>query len=337
MWKLPNHVLKMILKCLCSCASVRTMKKTDFGPRLDPLKLLGRGVEGDVWACQDRELKTIVAAKHVKLSAKNRRMVARELEAALCLPCHAHLVMPVDVIRQAHMIVLIMELVQGSSVAELQAGKALPWAFAQSVALQLARALAHCHAHGMAFMDVKTANVLVAGDPPLVRLCDFGLARQVGMENRASGTPGYLAPEALVHLLASNQPPYDSRAADVWSFGALVHCMLIGEPPYGFLNACKKARTKWEAMKQVLDRSQSQSWYTSLPLEQLQSVPYAAQDLLDRLLQPDPVQRPAIDEVLGHPWLKDGLLPAVGPSVMAPNTGNMRRELEVLLEEDQST
>ena len=89
--------------------------------------------------------------------------------------------------------------------------------------LQLASALAHVHALGIAHLDVKPANVLLAADGS-IRLADFGVASRVPARRRR-GTPLFVAPEILSTGVAGT-------AADAWSFGVVVYTLLVGFPPF---------------------------------------------------------------------------------------------------------
>jgi serine/threonine protein kinase len=89
--------------------------------------------------------------------------------------------------------------------------------------LQLASALVHVHALGIAHLDVKPANVLLAADGS-IRLADFGVASRVPARRRR-GTPLFVAPEILSTGVAGT-------AADAWSFGVVVYTLLVGFPPF---------------------------------------------------------------------------------------------------------
>src|SRR5207247_8286690 len=105
------------------------------------------------------------------------------------------------------------------------------------VALQLAEAIAHAHAHGIIHRDLKCANLMLTSDGRL-KVLDFGLARQlpraVGREVSAAslsevgviaGTLSCLAPEVL------RGEPADARS-DVWAYGIVLHELLPGRQPF---------------------------------------------------------------------------------------------------------
>lgn len=95
---------------------------------------------------------------------------------------------------------------------------------------------------GVTHGDIKLENALMCqppGAPPLVKLCDFGLARDAATPHCFAdaptlGTPAYVAPEVL------SGRPYDGRAADVWACGVLLYTMLgaRGGGPRGRHGGC---------------------------------------------------------------------------------------------------
>lgn len=144
----------------------------------------------------------------------------------------------------------------------------------------LAEGVAAVHAAGVLHRDVKPSNVLMEGRTPI--LIDFGLAR-VAEDPRLThtgwllGTPGYLAPEILYGDEAT-------PAADVHSWAATVAYAATGRPPYG----------RGPAMA-IMDRARRGEH----DLSGLEG-PLAA--VLDAALDPDPLARPLLAEILA--WLR---------------------------------
>ena len=106
-----------------------------------------------------------------------------------------------------------------------------------SMVAELARIVALGHSVGVLHLDLKPTNVLVDGDPPHLRLVDFGAGRVTGIASAAAGisglasaqaegqrgTMGYMAPE----LLDGSSPA--TTASDVYSLGVILHQMVIGD------------------------------------------------------------------------------------------------------------
>jgi serine/threonine-protein kinase len=129
-----------------------------------------------------------------------------------------------------------MPFVEGASLRERLSAGPLPYAEAQSILRDVARALAYAHRQGIVHRDIKPENVLLAEGVAMV--ADFGVARalsaattlaggdvltQVGMQ---IGTPAYMAPEQ-----AAGDPDVDFRA-DLYAFGVMAYELLAGQHPF---------------------------------------------------------------------------------------------------------
>jgi serine/threonine protein kinase len=124
---------------------------------------------------------------------------------------------------------LVMELVEGPSLAQLLTGGPLQPGRALAIIAQVAWALRAAHSVGIVHQDVKPAN-LVIGQDGLVKLTDFGIACRTGSvpanwAGMISGTSAYLAPERLVGARAT-------PASDLYSLGVVLHECLAGSRPF---------------------------------------------------------------------------------------------------------
>jgi len=136
---------------------------------------------------------------------------------------------------------LVMELVEGSTLADRIATRPLPLAEVVPIAKQIAEALRAAHRRGIIHRDLKPANVKVGSDGD-VKILDFGLAKELGPAESTSasishvvtqvgaprtvaggilGTPAYMSPEQAQGRAA------DSRS-DIWAFGVVVYELLTG-------------------------------------------------------------------------------------------------------------
>ena len=127
----------------------------------------------------------------------------------------------------------VMPFVEGESLrARLERDKQLPIAEAVHIAVSVAGALDYAHAHGVVHRDLKPENILIQTGEPLV--ADFGIALAVSNAGGARvtqtglslGTPQYMSPEQ-----ATGDRTIDRRS-DVYSLGAVLYEMLVGDPPH---------------------------------------------------------------------------------------------------------
>ncbi|MBX3470304.1 MAG: serine/threonine protein kinase [Planctomycetes bacterium] len=202
-----------------------------MGPYL-LLRELGRGGMGVVFAARHAGLGREVALKlrlaHGDVRGDQRFLIEAQAAARLRHPAiiAVHEVGRDEVGRAW----IAMDLVQGASLDEALRRGPLEVERAARLALGIARALEHAHAHGVLHRDLKPSNVLVrAGDAPLVM--DFGLAKLTESAEALTrtgdllGTPAYMAPEQ------ADGQRVDARA-DVWSLGATLYHLLVGAPPF---------------------------------------------------------------------------------------------------------
>jgi eukaryotic-like serine/threonine-protein kinase len=124
---------------------------------------------------------------------------------------------------------LVMELVDGPSLAGVLAGGPLGAARTMDVVAQAAAGLQAAHAGGLVHRDVKPGNILFAPGG-MVRITDFGIAHAIGSapvtaSGIVMGTPGYIAPERV-----SGGPA--APASDLYALGIVAYECLAGAPPF---------------------------------------------------------------------------------------------------------
>ncbi|MFC3383548.1 serine/threonine-protein kinase [Couchioplanes azureus] len=189
---------------------------------------------------------------------------------------------------------VVMELVDGPSLAQLFTGGALPWPRAVAICAQVAAALTAAHARGIVHRDVKPGNVLVTEAE--VKLVDFGISATTGEpddpDGQVLGTPAYLAPERI------DGAPV-SPAADVYSLGLLLYRALAGRMPW-------PAATTVEML--VAHREQEPA-----PLPPIAQLPPEVVRLCRRCLHKRPQDRPDAAEAARVLGLAAGLVAAAPP------------------------
>ena len=196
--------------------------------RLD--ELVGRGGTAEVWKATDTSLDRVVALKLVTVAHDESSARAADEARTLAKLSHPSLVQVYDAgTDQAGRPWVVMEFVDGETLAELIRRGPLPVRRIAEIGVAVAEGLDHVHAQGMVHRDVKPANVLI-GRGGVVRLTDFGIARLVDAAKVTStglmvGTASYLAPEQVTGDPVG--PP-----ADVYSMGLMLLETLTGQREY---------------------------------------------------------------------------------------------------------
>ena len=244
---------------------------------------LGQGGMGVVWRAADILLQRDVALKTLQIPAalddagheELRDKVLREARAAARLN-HPGVVTVFDVVEDGEQPVIIMELIDSPSLAELVRRQGpLPPVRAAAIGLELIDALAAAHTKGIIHRDVKPANIMVPTQGR-VRLSDFGVAAllddpMVTTSGVVAGSPSYMAPEQAT---GQTRGP----AADLWSLGASLYFAVEGQPPF--------------------DKGGAIATLTSIVHDEPRAHARAGElgPVLDALLVKDPADRPGTEE-----------------------------------------
>ncbi|MBV8531141.1 MAG: Stk1 family PASTA domain-containing Ser/Thr kinase, partial [Candidatus Eremiobacteraeota bacterium] len=201
--------------------------------RLD--RKLGEGGMATVYCGTDILLRRRVAIKVLREQyAADEEFVRRfyqEAESAAKLS-HPNIVNTFDVGRQGDTYFIVMELVDGPSLAEIIAADGrLPEPVAIDYAAQIASGLAYAHRQGLLHRDIKPANVLVTKDD-VVKLSDFGIARAVSQQTMALTKPGLVMGSVYYISPEQAQEHEIHETADLYSLGVVLFQMLTGALPY---------------------------------------------------------------------------------------------------------
>jgi eukaryotic-like serine/threonine-protein kinase len=273
------------------------------GRQLGPYKILaplGAGGMGEVYRARDSKLGREVAIKvlppHFTADPERRVRFAREARSLATLN-HPHIGAIYGLEEVEGVTALVLELVEGPTLADRLERGPLPVGDALAIARQIADALDAAHEKGVIHRDLKPANIVLQGGAgasgPMsgdarAKVLDFGLAKTmaVGLEGDATqspsrshdgtvegrilGTPAYMSPEQ------ARAQTVDKRT-DVWAFGCVLFEMLSGRRPFG-------GDTVSDTFVSILEREPD---WSALPA----GTPAAVRTLILRCLQKDPRKR----------------------------------------------
>ena len=261
-----------------SSFSIGLLQGASFG-RFVITGLVGRGGMGTVYSAHDPDLNREVALKAISEKAAGlvSEMFICEAQAASALN-HPNIVTVHDVIRSGPMAAIAMELVTGISFRSL-CSTPQPLAKVARWGAQIARALEAAHARGIVHRDIKPENLMLRPDG-LVKVLDFGIARQAGMDRSdesVAGTLGYMSPEELLE-----QPI--TAASDIFSLGIVLYELAAGENPF-------RADTPGATTRLI------QSMDTPPLPAQEKGIPRELDHLVRAMLSKSPADRPTASEV----------------------------------------
>ncbi len=200
------------------------------------LELLGSGGMGVVYRVRDEKLERDVAIKMLTdglLTGDEARRHFHREALALAKLNHPRIAAVYDVGEQGGLDYIVMELVQGESLAARLRSGPLGVKEATSIALQVAEALEGAHEHGVIHRDLKPANVMITPKGN-AKVLDFGIAKLLALPGTEStlnmtgqlvGTPLYMSPEQALGRSV------DTRT-DLWSLGVLYYETLTGRAPF---------------------------------------------------------------------------------------------------------
>jgi len=218
-------------------------------PGYEIVDILGWGGMGVVYRAFQQGLHRLVALKMVHAGARaSPQVLARlrvEAEAVGRLQ-HPNIVQIHEVGQHAGSPYLVLELVEGRSLAQWLQGTPRPARQAAELVETLAQAIHSAHRQGVVHRDLTPANVLLTAELT-PKITDFGLAKLVigGGDMRTQtgellGTPSYMAPEQ-----AASRQQAIGAATDVYALGAILYELLTGRPPF-------KAESPLETLRQVM-------------------------------------------------------------------------------------
>src|SRR5579859_2930445 len=309
------------------------------GTKLGPYEIvaaLGAGGMGEVYRARDTRLGREVAIKvlpqHLSANPDLKARFEREAKAISGLN-HPHICHLYDIGSQDGTDYLVMELLEGESLAQRLQKGAMPLSEIFKIGIAVADALAYAHRQGIVHRDLKPGNIMLTQGG--AKLMDFGLAKPLGLRNTATGSgaaPSFTAaatlsgPSPLTPLTTAGSiigtiqymspeqiegKEADARS-DIFSLGAVLYEMATGKRAF-------QGKSHLSTASSILEKDPD-------PISTVQPLaPKALEHTVQTCLAKDPEDRfqDAHDLKLQLQWLlgagADGL--AAGPAVKARSPG----------------
>jgi Tol biopolymer transport system component len=207
------------------------------GASIGPYQVLaqaGKGGMGEVYKARDVRLNRIVAIKVLPyqfgIGLERRSHMEREAKAIASLN-HPHICALFDIGEQNDLEYLVMEYLEGETLASRLKRGALPLDEALRIAIQILEALNHAHRRAIVHRDLKPSNVMLTANG--IKLLDFGLAKVLDRASHTTADDSGTAPGAIIGTLPYMAPEQlEGKAADertdIYGFGAVLYEMLSG-------------------------------------------------------------------------------------------------------------
>ncbi|GAX78594.1 hypothetical protein CEUSTIGMA_g6033.t1 [Chlamydomonas eustigma] len=291
------------------------------------IKLLGAGTEGEAYLVEDDDGKKW-ALKVVRLPLPKRMVQAmiREIQLQSELgEGHVNIISAEELVLTSHYIGLVIEWAPGGSLTDLITNKfnecqgvglLMPEHEVRYLFRQIVNAVEYMHRHHVAHRDLKLDNTLLTPpyppynkNPPYIKLCDFGFARewnQTAQFSTVIGTPDYMAPQVLE--ASGKKRQYDGAKADVWAMGVLLCVMMIGKFP--FEGDTVSTTSIPDPLKQIWLQQHKKQWYDNALLQdQLKYMSPEVRDLLDKMFEVNESKRLDVKDIKTHPWMMKKMPP----------------------------
>jgi serine/threonine protein kinase len=209
---------------------VESLQGRTLGGRYEIIELIGRGGTADTYRAVDKTLHRDVAVKVlIERSDETNARLLMEARAMARLN-HPHIVAVYDAGEDQGISHIVMELVRGKTLSQLEGGE-LGYRQALGYICEVLEALDYANSQGIIHRDIKPSNIMIVEDGKHTKLTDFGLARRASEVTQTThtgqivGTISYLAPERFL------SKPADARS-DLYSVGIVMYEIFTGTLPF---------------------------------------------------------------------------------------------------------
>ncbi|KAL6070775.1 hypothetical protein STEG23_029321 [Scotinomys teguina] len=292
--------------------------------RYTTMRQLGDGTYGSVLMGKSNESGELVAIKRMKRKfySWDECMNLREVKSLKKLN-HANVIKLKEVIRENDHLYFIFEYMKENLYQLMKdRNKLFPESVIRNIMYQILQGLAFIHKHGFFHRDMKPENLLCMG-PELVKIADFGLARELRSQPPYTdyvSTRWYRAPEVLLRSSVYSSP------IDVWAVGSIMAELYTFRPLFPgtsevdeIFKICQvlgtPKKSDWPEGYQLAS-SMNFRFPQCIPINLKTLIPNASTEaiqLMTEMLSWDPKKRPTARQALKHPYFQVGQV--LGPSV----------------------
>ncbi len=307
------------------------------GARLGPYEIaetLGSGGMGDVYRARDTRLDRQVAIKvlapEFSEDAERKQRFQREAKTISSLS-HPNICTLFDVGEQEGTDYLVMEYLEGETLAERLTKGALPLNEVLKIGIQIGEALGAAHRQGVIHRDLKPGNVMLT-KTGAVKLVDFGLAKDLGAvtstprhpsspnkpltaEGAIVGTLAYMSPEQVEGREA------DARA-DIFTFGAILYEMATGQRAFEGATKASLIVAILEKEPPLLAETRGVNESSARGVRALATIEHVVRQCLEK--DPDQRWQSALDVANELRWIGDRRSETEAAGVAHPSTRQLR-------------
>jgi len=305
---------------------------------------LGEGSYGKVETCVNVFTGIQYAVKTIEKvpGLFNRSKILKEIEIYHLCRGQQNVIQLIEFFEETNYFYLVFEKMSGGPLLDhIQRRVRFTEAEASRIVRDLAGALRHLHAQGVAHRDLKPDNVLCVNvnSPCPVKLCDFDLcSAPVSIDTSFTptllspvGSLEYMAPEVVDTFLIDDDYDDDgslsyNKKCDLWSLGVIMYILLCGYAPFSGHCGSDCGWDRGETCTDCQERlfSSIKEGRLVFPEKHWSAISPLAKDLIQGLLVKDSKMRLDSNQVLDHPWITGG-----GSSHNLETPQNLRRQTSI--------
>ena len=281
------------------------------------LDKVGEGTYGEVYKCQNKETKKLVALKKIRLENEDEGMPSTAIREISILKQlhHPNIVNLLDLIHGEKKLYLVFEFLDHDLKKYLNLnGSPLSPQLVKSYLYQILLAIKYCHSKRILHRDLKPQNLLIDKNG-IIKVGDFGLARAFGIPIKTLTheilTLWYRAPEILL-----GQREY-STPIDIWSIGLIFYEMAHRKPLFAgdceidqifkiFQMYGTPTEKTWPGITKLPEFKLNFPQFKGKGIQSYNTlIDHVGVDLLEKMIQLDPCKRISAKQALNHPFFDD--------------------------------